>query len=114
MLASGNHAELHRLLGDIAEQSGDPLRAVREYEAAARLDPSEQNYFEWGAELLLHRAILPAIEVFTKGSTAHPKSARMMAGLGAALYASGRYEEAASRLCAASVETPPMSCRIYF
>ena len=102
MLTGTNHAELHRLLGDIQERSGDPLRAVREYEAAARLDPSEQNYFEWGAELLLHRAILPAIEVFTQGSMAHPKSARMMAGLGAALYASGRYEEAATRLCAAS------------
>ncbi|HEX4486170.1 MAG TPA: tetratricopeptide repeat protein [Terriglobales bacterium] len=102
MLASSNRAELHRLLGDIAEQSGDSLRAVREYEAAARQEPSEQNYFEWGAELLLHRAILPAIEVFTKGSAAHPKSARMLAGLGAALYASGRYDEAAARLCAAS------------
>jgi tetratricopeptide (TPR) repeat protein len=102
MLASSNRADLHRLLGDIAEQAGDSLRAVREYEAAARLEPSEQNYFEWGAELLLHRAILPAIEVFGKGSAAHPKSARMLAGLGAALYASGRYEEAASRLCAAA------------
>ena len=102
MLATTNRAELHRLLGDIQERSGDPLQAVREYEAAARLDPSEQNYFEWGAELLLHRAILPAIEVFTKGNAAHPRSSRMLAGLGAALYASGRYEEAASRLCAAS------------
>jgi tetratricopeptide (TPR) repeat protein len=102
MLVGSNRANLHRLLGDIAEQSGDSLRAVREYEAAARLEPSEQNYFEWGAELLLHRAILPAIEVFTKGSAAHPRSARMLAGLGAALYASGRYEEAALRLCAAS------------
>lgn len=102
MLASTNHADLHRLLGDIQESAGDPLQAVREYEAAARLDPSEQNYFEWGAELLLHRAILPAIEVFAKGNLAHPKSARLVAGLGAALYASGRYEEAAARLCAAS------------
>jgi len=102
MLVSSKRADLHRLLGDIAEQAGDSLRAVREYEAATRLQPNEQNYFEWGAELLLHRAILPAIEVFTKGSTAHPASARMLAGLGAALYASGRYEEAASRICAAS------------
>jgi tetratricopeptide (TPR) repeat protein len=102
MLAKTNRAELHRLLGDIQERSGDSLQAVREYEAAVKLDPSERNYFEWGAELLLHRAIVPAIEVFTKGNAAHPKSARMLAGLGAALYASGRYEEAAFRLCAAS------------
>jgi tetratricopeptide (TPR) repeat protein len=102
MLAGSKRADLHRLLGDIAERAGDSLRGVREYEAAARLEPSEQNYFDWGAELLLHRAILPAIEVFGKGNAAHPKSARMLAGLGAALYASGRYEEAASRICAAA------------
>ena len=106
MLASTNRAQLHRLMGEIQEQAGDPLQAVREYEEAAHLDPSEQNYFEWGAELLLHRAIQPAIEVFTKGSGAHPRSERMLAGLGAALHAAGRYEEAAKRLCAASDMNP--------
>ena len=95
-------ADSHRLLGDRAEHSGDPLAAVREYEQAVRLDPSEQNYFAWGAELLLHRAIKPAAEVFTKGTIAHPKSARMLAGLGAALYAGGSYADAARRVCDAS------------
>jgi tetratricopeptide (TPR) repeat protein len=95
-------ADSHRLAGDRAEHSGDPLAAVREYEQAVRLNPSEQNYFAWGTELLLHRAIKPAAEVFTKGSSAHPKSARMLAGLGAALYASGAYADAARRVCEAS------------
>ena len=95
-------ADSHRLLGDRAEHSGDPVAAEHEYEEAVRLDPSEQNYFAWGTELLLHRAIKPAAEVFEKGTAAHPKSARMLAGLGAALYASGSYDDAARRLCAAS------------
>jgi tetratricopeptide (TPR) repeat protein len=95
-------ADAHRLAGDRAERSGDPLAAVREYEQAVRLHPSEQNYFAWGTELLLHRAIKPAAEVFEKGTAAHPKSARMLAGLGAALYASGDYANAAHRLCDAS------------
>ena len=95
-------ADAHRLAGDRAEHSGDPLAAVREYEQAARLDPSEQNYFAWGTELLLHRAVKPAAEVFSKGAAAHPKSARMLAGLGAALYASGAYADAARRVCDAS------------
>ena len=95
-------ADSHRALGDRAEASGDPLAAVREYEEAVRLNPSERNYFAWGTELLLHRAIKPAAEVFEKGSAAHPKSARMLAGLGAALYASGDYANGARRVCAAA------------
>jgi Tfp pilus assembly protein PilF len=95
VLAIADNAEGHRLLGELAERSNDPLEAVREYERAARMDPSERNYFEWGTELLLHKAAEPAVEVFTRGSTAHPKSARMLTGLGAALYSSGSSEEAA-------------------
>jgi tetratricopeptide (TPR) repeat protein len=95
-------ADSHREVGDRAERSGNPLAAVREYEQAVRLNPSEQNYFAWGGELLLHSAIKPAAEVFEKGTTAHPKSARMLAGLGAALYASGDYANAARRVCEAS------------
>jgi Tfp pilus assembly protein PilF len=58
--------ELHELLGDIAESEGRPLEAVREYQRAAEMEPSESNLFTWGAELLLHRAFEPASEVFTK------------------------------------------------
>jgi tetratricopeptide (TPR) repeat protein len=102
MLAIADDAEGHRLLGELDERLNEPLEAVKEYEHAARMDPTEQNYFEWGTELLLHKAAEPAAEVFTRGSSAHPKSARMRTGLGAALYASGSWEEAARCLCAAS------------
>jgi len=95
-------AESHRLAGDRAEKAGDLLSAEREYEEAVRLDPSEANYFAWGTELLLHRAARPAAEVFSKGANLHPQSARMLAGWGAALYASGSYAEAARKVCAAS------------
>ena len=98
--ADGN-AGLHALLGDLDERMGDPLGAVREYESAATLDPSEPNYFDWGSELLLHRAVRPAVIVFRKGMTAHPNSAKLRVGLGAALYADGSYDEAADQLCRA-------------
>jgi tetratricopeptide (TPR) repeat protein len=102
LLAASDDGEGHHLLADLDERLGNPLEAVREYERAARLHPSEQNYFDWGAELLLHKAAQPAVEVFTKGASLHPHSARMLAGLGAALYGVGSYDEAARRLCAAS------------
>lgn len=101
-LSLSEQADFHRLLGEGYEKSSDPLSAVREYENAAGMDRSEQNYFAWGSELLLHRAAAPAIEVFSKGSRLHPHSARMLAGLGAALFTSGSIEDGAERLCQAS------------
>jgi len=95
-------ADAHRELGERAERAGDPLAAVREYEQAVLLNPSEQNYFAWGTELLLHRATKPAAEIFEKGIASYPKSARMFAGLGAALYTNGEYANAAHRLCESS------------
>jgi tetratricopeptide (TPR) repeat protein len=105
-IGSANEGDLHRLAGEHAEKSGDPLAAVHEYEQAVRLDPSEENYFEWGSELLLHRAVWQAQMVFQRGAQAHPISARMLTGLGAALFAGARYEEAALRLCSASDLNP--------
>ena len=99
-------ADEHRLAGEQDEKSGDPLAAVHEFEQAARIDPSEQNYFEWGSELLLHRAVWQALEVFQKGVDAYPKSARMLTALGTALFAGARYDEAALRLCDASDLNP--------
>src|SRR5438105_1178092 len=90
-------ADTHRILGDVKEKNGDPVGAVNEYEKAAQADPSEENYFAWGAELLLHRAAGAAIEVFSKGAKEHANSAAMQAGLGAAFYANGQFEAAARR-----------------
>ena len=101
-----SEAELHHLLGDIEEKSGNPLEAVRQYQKAAELDPSEPYFFDWGAELLLHRAVEPAIEVFSKGNRLFPHSARMLVALGVAWYSNGSYDQAAQRLCEASDLNP--------
>jgi tetratricopeptide (TPR) repeat protein len=69
-------AELHHLLGEVDEKLGSPLEAVREYQRAAELNPSESNLFDWGAELLMHRAVEPALEVFTNGNRLFPRSVR--------------------------------------
>jgi tetratricopeptide (TPR) repeat protein len=105
-IAKQTSADLCRLAAELDEQLGDPLSAVREYAEAAKQDPNEQNYFEWGSELLLHRAVLQAQEVLRKGAEAYPRSVRMQTALGTALFAGARYAQAAERLCAASDLNP--------
>ena len=106
LLAHQDKADLHRLLGELDEKVSDPLAAVHEEEQAVRLDPSEENYFAWGSELLLHRAVWQAAEVFKQGTRAYPKSARMLTALGTAQFAGALYEDAATTLCAASDLNP--------
>ena len=102
LLAHGAHASWYRLAGDIEEQSGNALAAVRDYQQALKIDADEQDYFALGSELLLHRAIWQAQEVFRRGVEAWPNSLRLQTGFGAALFAGALYDEAALRLCAAS------------
>jgi tetratricopeptide (TPR) repeat protein len=105
-LAPHDQAKVHHLLGDVEERRGNPLKAVREYQQAAELDPSEPNFFDWGSELLMHRAAEPAVEVFTKGNRLFPRSARMLVGLGVSWYTRGSYEQAVQRLGEASDLSP--------
>jgi Tfp pilus assembly protein PilF len=87
--------EPHHTPAESYEQAGNPLEAVREFQRAAELHPSETNLFDWGTELLLHRAPDAAAEVFGKGVRLYPQSVRMMLGLGTAWYSAGMYAKAA-------------------
>jgi tetratricopeptide (TPR) repeat protein len=99
-------AELHERRGDIAESEGRPLEAVQEYQRAAEMNPSEPRLFAWGAELLLHRAFEPSIEVFTKGRALYPHSVRILLGLSVATYSRGLNDQA-SRLFLAACDMDP-------
>jgi tetratricopeptide (TPR) repeat protein len=99
-------AALHHRLGDVEEKLDNPLEAVREYQRAAELDASETNLFDWGTELLIHRALDPAAEVFTKGHRLFPTSVRMLIALGVDWYARGSYDQAAQCLGDASDLAP--------
>jgi tetratricopeptide (TPR) repeat protein len=112
LLARGEHAELHALLAEVREGEGQPVEAVREYQRAAEMEPSEEHLFAWGAELLLHRAYAPASEVFAKGQRRYPKSVRMLVGLGAAAYGQDLNEQAARWLLEA-IELEPSDARPY-
>jgi tetratricopeptide (TPR) repeat protein len=93
-LSDRDNANLRVQLGDVEEAEGRPLKAVADYQRAAEMQPTEPHLFAWGAELLLHHAPEPAIEVFAKGHRLYPQSSRMMLGLGAAHYAQRSSEQA--------------------
>jgi tetratricopeptide (TPR) repeat protein len=103
---SPGRADLHHQLAMADEALGDSLAAVREYQRAAELDSIETYIFDWGAELLLHHAPEPALEVFTRGNQLFPKSERILLALGAAQYALGSIDESLARVRAASDLNP--------
>ncbi len=84
----------HRALAEKTEREGHPLEALREFQQAAELNPSEPNYYDWGTELLTHRAPDAAAEVYAKGVRLFPPSVRMMLGLATAFYTAGSYDRA--------------------
>jgi tetratricopeptide (TPR) repeat protein len=113
LLKEKNTAELHNLLGELEEKDGQFVAAENEFEAAAHQDPSESNLFDWGSELLLHRTLGPAADVFQKATERYPNSPRLMIGLGVALYARGNYDEAVTALLKGA-DLDPSDARCYF
>lgn len=101
-----NRADLHHALAAVLEKKGSALEAVREYQRAAELDPAEPYLFDWGAELLEHRATAQAVAVFTKGTRSFPRSMRLLLGLAVALYSRGGYADAGQRFFAATDVNP--------
>jgi tetratricopeptide (TPR) repeat protein len=109
LLQDSANAGVHRLAGEIYEKDGEPLLAVHEFARAVQLDPSENNYFEWGSELLYHRAVWQAKQVFEQGVRVYPTSVRLLTSLGSALFAGALYDEAETTLCTASDLNPDNS-----
>ncbi len=112
LLKQKDSAELHNLLGEVEEKDGKFVAAANEYELAAHLDPSESNLFDWGSELLLHRTLEPAIQVFQSATERYPNSPRLAIGLGIAYYSRGNYDDAVKSLLKAA-DLSPADPRVY-
>ncbi|MGA8101020.1 MAG: tetratricopeptide repeat protein [Candidatus Acidiferrales bacterium] len=114
LLQQKDSPELHNLLGQIEEKDGNFVAAANQFELAAHADPSESNLFDWGCELLLHRTLDPAVEVFRQGSERYPNSPRLVIGLGMALYARGNYDDAVKALLrGADLNPSDPSCYLF-
>jgi len=102
LIGVNDTAELHSLLGVIEEKSKNYLASAAQFEKAAHMDPSENNIFEWGTELLLHQTFEPAIEVFKAGLARYPQSSQMKIGFGVAQYGLGNFDAGAQAFLQAS------------
>ncbi|MGC1421866.1 MAG: tetratricopeptide repeat protein [Terracidiphilus sp.] len=112
ILKTHDTGELHNLLGQIDEKDGKFVAAANDFETAAHLDPTEDNLFDWGSEMLLHRTYEPAIAIYQQATTRFPKSPRLYIGLGLALYSRGKYDEAVQALLTAA-DLDPSDPRCY-
>jgi tetratricopeptide (TPR) repeat protein len=106
LISLQDSVELHSLLGEVEEKSRNYVSAAAQYEQAARMEPSEQNILNWGAELLLHQTFAPAIDVFKAGTLRFPDSTRLNDGLGIAFYGSGQTDDAVRAFFRASDLAP--------
>jgi tetratricopeptide (TPR) repeat protein len=113
-LQEKNSGEMHNLLGQIDEKRGEYVSAATEFATAAHLDPSEDNLFAWGSELLLHKTTEPATEVFRQAVRRYPNSPRLWIGLGMTLYLRTQYEESIkSLLTAADLDPGDPRCYVF-
>ncbi len=112
ILKTHDTGELHNLLGQIDEKDGKFVAAANDFETAAHLDPTEDNLFDWGSEMLLHRTYEPAIAIYQQATTLFPGSPRLYIGLGLALYSRGKYDQAVQALLTAA-DLDPADPRCY-
>jgi tetratricopeptide (TPR) repeat protein len=105
LIAQHETPDLDDLLAKADDRSGDFKAAAVEYHRAAELDPTEQNIFDLATFLLQHTNyegfLDNALKFFTYGVQKYPRSAQLTVGMGVALYADGRYDDAVRTLCAA-------------
>ena len=113
LLKQKDTAELHNVLGEIEEKDGKFVAAENQYETAAHMDPRESNLFDWGSELLVHRTLDPAVNVFQSAAEHYPNSPRLAIGLGMALYSRGNYDDAVKALLKAA-DLNPSDPRCYY
>jgi predicted Zn-dependent protease len=100
-------AELEDLLGDIEESRGDNLAAVKSYQAAVALAPSEEKYrLSLALEFLKHKSFAAAQLVLHQLEDSQPNSWRAQFTLGMVEYFKGDEEGACPILLRAADLSP--------
>ncbi len=105
--AAGDSATVESLIGDIAEKRGDPLAAVRAYQAAVTLNPGEERYRAVLAVELLHHQTFPAaVAVLEQAARLFPASAKLRVLLGLSYFLVDRSQDSIDALLEALRAAP--------
>jgi len=88
-------APAQQILAESEEKAGNYTEAVKHFQLAAQLDPSESMIFSFGNEMLQHWAFDSAIEIFKYGVSKYPASDLLQMGLGIAYFGNHSYDLAA-------------------
>ena len=105
----GDDADLEDLAGDIQEARGDSVAAVKSYQAAVVLAPSEEKYrLSMAVELIRHDNFDAARLVLKSAEESQPKSWRIELTLGMVEYFGGT-DEAATKYLLRAAELAPES-----
>ncbi len=105
--ALANSAPLQSLLGDIQEQRGDALAAVRAYQSAVALAPDEERYrVALAVDLLRHQTFPAALAVLEQAAPLFPKSVHLRVLLGLSYYLVDRSRDAMHALLEAVTLSP--------
>jgi tetratricopeptide (TPR) repeat protein len=91
---AGQSARAQVLLGEADEEAKNFDSAGKHFGRAVDLEPTEENAWLLGAELLRHWTFDAAVVIFEDASVKFPDSKRMRMGLGAALFGDTKYTEA--------------------
>jgi predicted Zn-dependent protease len=94
LLNADQSARAQVLMGEADEKDKDFASAGRHFARAVDLEPSEENAWLLGEELLRHWTFDAAVKEFEAASARFPESKRLRMGLGAALYGDAKYGQA--------------------
>lgn len=103
----GDSADIEGLLGDIQENVGDSLAAIKSYQAAVALDPKSENHqLSLALEFIRHRNFEPAKLVLKQAEKSFPNSWRVQVALGMVEYFVGT-KPAASQILLHAADLAP-------
>jgi tetratricopeptide (TPR) repeat protein len=106
VLIEGKGAAAHQMLAEAEEGLGRFTEAAHEYAIAGEEQPTEENLFGAGYELVLAGTVDAAETAFRAGLGRQPGSALLLIGLGTAQFLSGRGANAVRTFLEAAAVAP--------